>query len=116
MKVLILPEVRQYLNELSHILYEKDYFSYAESAEKYVEELFEEIKTTLPNRQKRLAPSYFDKYGRNMHYSIFSKNKHTQWYVFFTVYESQGELVHVVRYISNNHVSAQYLRRSSDHS
>jgi len=38
MRVLVLPEVRQYLNELSHILYEKKYFSYVDAAEKYVQQ------------------------------------------------------------------------------
>jgi hypothetical protein len=109
MKVLVLPEVRQYLNELSQILYEKDYFGYLETAERYVEELFEAIKTTLPNRQKHYAPLYFERYGKGMYYSVFRKNKHTQWYVFFNIYEDEGALIYLVRYISNNHVMAQLL-------
>jgi hypothetical protein len=109
MKILVLPEVRRYFNELSQILYEKDYFGYLETAEKYVEELFEAIKTTLPNQQKRYAPSYFKRYGKDMYYSVFRKNKHTQWYVFFNIYEDEGELIYLVRYISNNHVIAQFL-------
>lgn len=109
MKVLALPEVRQYFNELSQILYEKDYFSYPETSEKYVEDLFEDIKTTLPNRQKRYAPPYFERYGKRMYYAVFKKSKHTHWYVFFNIYDDNGELIYLVRYISNNHVSAQLL-------
>jgi len=109
MSVLFLPEIRQYLNELSHILYEKNYFSYVDTAEKYVEELFDDIKKTLPNRLKRPSPPYFDRYGKRMHYAVFKKNKTTQWYVFFTIYEHQGEIIYLVRYISNNHVIAQHL-------
>jgi hypothetical protein len=109
MKILVLPKVRRYLAELSWILYEKDYFGYYEMAEKYVETLFEDIKTTLPNRQKRPAPPYFQRYGKNMLYSVFKTSKHTQWYVFFNIYESEGQLIYLVRYISNNHVIARYL-------
>jgi hypothetical protein len=109
MKVLVIPKVRQYLYELSFILYKNNYFSYLDTAEKYVEELFEDIKTTLPNRQKYNAPKYFELYGKDMFYSIFRKNKHTQWYVFFSIYEDKGELIYLVRYISNNHVIAQHL-------
>lgn len=109
MKVLVLPVVRLYLDELSHILYEKDYFGYFETAEKYVAELFEDITTTLPNRQKRDAPHFFERYGKEMYYSVFRKNKHTHWYVFFNIYEAGEELIYLVRYISNNHVAAQYL-------
>jgi len=109
MRVLAIPEVRQYLYELSLILYERNYFSYYETAEKYVDELFSDINTTLHNRQKKNAPPYFEKYGKHMLYAVFKKNKTTQWYVFFNVYEEQGELIYLVRYISNNHVIAQYL-------
>ena len=93
MKVLAIPEVRQYLYELSLILYEKDYFSYFETAEKYVDELFYDINTTLANRQKKIAPPYFEKYGKNLLYAVFKKNKTTQWYVFFNVYEDNSELI-----------------------
>jgi hypothetical protein len=109
MKILVLPEVRQYFNELSQILYEKDYFGYLEASEKYVEDLFEAIKTTLPNRKKCYAPSYFERYGKDMYYSVFRKNKHTLWYVFFNIYEDERELIYLVRHISNNHVIAQFL-------
>lgn len=47
MKVLALPEVRQYLNGLIKILYAKNYFSFPDSAEKYVTDLFDDIKTLL---------------------------------------------------------------------
>ena len=43
MKVLIIPEVRRYFRELQYILYEKDYFSYFEDAERYIEELIKDI-------------------------------------------------------------------------
>jgi hypothetical protein len=108
MKVFVLPEVRQYLDELSQILYEKNYFSFLELSEKYVEELFEDIETTIQNRPKRLAPAYFDKYGKKMFYTIFRKNKTTQWYVFFNIYETKDGLIYLIRYISNNHVVAHH--------
>lgn len=94
MRVLVLPEVREYLKKLSYILYEKDYFSYLDSSVKYIEELFKEIETTLPNRQKRPAPPYFDRYGKNMYYVTTRKNRFTQWYVFFTIYqEKSGDII-----------------------
>ena len=33
----------------------------------------------------------------------------TQWYVFFTQYYAEGEIIYLVRYISNNHMIAKYL-------
>ena len=109
MKVLFLPEVEDTLFELTTILYEKHYFSFKEPAIMYVVDLECDIKTTLPNRQKRIPPFYFQRYGKNMFFSVFRKSKHTQWYVFFNIYEENGELIYLVRYITNNHVVAKKL-------
>jgi len=109
MKVLAIPEVRIYLQNLALILYEKEYFGFEDSARKYVIDLFEDIKANLPTLPSKPAPTYFDKYGKNMEYAVFRKNKHTHWYVFFRVYWENGEEIYQVRYIANNHIIAQYL-------
>ena len=109
MKVLFLPEVRQYLQELEDILFEKEYFAYEDSAVQYVRELIWDIENTLPLRASKTAPSYFNRYGKGMHYAMFRKSKVTQWYAFFTKYKEKGETIYLVRYISNNHVIARYL-------
>ena len=71
MKVLFLPEVSDYFLDLAIILYEKEYFGFFNSSVKYADELFEEIKNNLPNKAKKNAPKYFDRYGIGMQYSIF---------------------------------------------
>jgi hypothetical protein len=109
MKVEMAPEAIEYFNELSAILYERDYFGFEENAVKYVNELLDDIIETLPYRVKKIAPAYFDKYGKKMLYSLFQKNKNTQWYVFFNIYKKNGELIYLVRYVNNNHIIAQYL-------
>jgi len=109
MKVLFLPKVREYLKEVSYIMYEQDYFGFLDSSERYMEELISEIIKTLPIRQKKAATTYFKKYGDKLFYATFKKNKHTQWYVFFNLYEEKGELIYLIRYINNNHIIAQYL-------
>jgi hypothetical protein len=109
MNVLILPEVRQYFYELSYILYEKDYFSFLDKSEQYVEELIRDIQENLPTKRHKPAPNHFDKYGKTMKYASFKKNRHTTWYAFFKTYEDNGQTFYLVRYIANNHVIAQYL-------
>jgi hypothetical protein len=74
-----------------------------------VDDLMIDIRTNLHSKTKRKAPPYFDKYGKNMHYATFRRNRQTQWYVFFNIYEYQKEFVYLVRYIGNNHVIAQHL-------
>ena len=109
MKVLFLPEVRLYFQELQDILFEKEYFGFEESAVQYVRELIVDIERTLPLMADRVAPPYFERYGKNLRYAIFRKNKRTQWYVFYNKYHVDGEIVYLVRYISNNHLTAQRL-------
>ena len=109
MKVIFKRVVIDYFLELVNVLYEKEYFGYLETAKSYSRSLFEEIKNDLPNKTKKNAPSYFDRYGTGMQYSVFKKNKNTSWYVFFNTYHQSGETIYFVRFVSNNHVVAQYL-------
>jgi hypothetical protein len=110
MKVLFLPEVEDCLYELIEILYYKEYFGFKESAIDYVRELKSDIVENLPICLKKSAPKYFtDRYEKGMKYAVFRKSKRTSWHVFFTTYLYNGEEIYLVRYISNNHVIAQYL-------
>lgn len=110
MKVLFLPEVEDYLFELIEILYHKKYFGFKESALNYIVDLKSDIENHLLTKLKRPAPPYFDRYGKKMLYSVFEKIKNTQWYVFFNVYqEHDGQIILLIRYISNNHTIAHFL-------
>ena len=109
MKIIAIPEVQHYLESLKKILFENEYFGFEETAQKYVDDLFNDIKTNLPTSQYKLAPKYFEKYGKDMYYAVFKKSKHTHWYVFFRIYRRNEENIYQIRYISNNHLIAQYL-------
>ena len=109
MKVVVLPEVVDYLLELSEILYEKEYFGYEETAIKYTDALFDAIKNELPQKVPKPAPDHFKKYGSGMYYAMLKRNKNTSWYAFYNIFQHNGEVIYFVRYISNNHMIAQYL-------
>ena len=109
MKIIALPEVDEYLQSLVIILYQKEYFVFEEYAQKYVDDLYDDIKINLPTKLHKPAPPHFDKYGKNMEYATFKKNKQTQWYVFFRVYRTNEEDIYQIRYIANNHTVAQYI-------
>jgi len=109
MSVLFLPEIQEYYDNLEQILYEKGYFSFLDSSKRYVKDLIDDIKMDLPTKQYKLAPKIFNKYGSNMKYAAFKKNKNTTWYAFFTTYQENGEKIYLIRYIANNHTIAQYL-------
>jgi hypothetical protein len=109
MKVIFTPEVRLYLQELEHILYYNHYFGSNDSAKNYVRELWSDFVTNLPIMPQKIAPPSFNRFGTGMNYATFRKNKQTGWYVFFTEYQVEGEIVFLIRHITNNHVIAQYL-------
>ena len=109
MKVLAIPIVLEYLENLVPILYEKGYFSFADTAQKYVDDLSDDIFDNLPQKRHKPAPKYYDKYGKGLYYAIFTKNKRTIWYAFFSKYRESGETVYLIRYIGNNHTDAQYI-------
>jgi hypothetical protein len=110
MNVYTTLEVKQYLNDLVTILFEKGYFSFEEYAHSYVDELLDDILTNLPTRQHKQVPERYARYGDNLHYASFIKNKRTTWYAFFTKYQSENsEIIYLIRYIGNNHTEAQFL-------
>ena len=109
MKIIYLKKVRTYFETLIPKLHELGYFSFKETAKKYVDEIFIEIEKQLPIQRHRPAPKYFEKYGKDMKYIVVRKNKRTHWYIFFKTTIKDGETIYKVRYIANNHVIAQYL-------
>ena len=109
MNVIILPEVLEYLDNIVYILFFKEYFSYLETSQRYIDDLIDDIQTTLPIRSHKPAPKHFEKYGKDLHYTTFKKNNRTTWYAFFTKYRQNDDIIYLVRYLSNNHVTGQFI-------
>lgn len=108
-KVLFLPEVVDQFLELAEVLYKNGYLGFKDTAIDYAEHLFHDIKDNLPIKVKKDAPSHFERFGKGLFYSSFPKNKQTTWYVFYSIYEIDGDSVYLVRYLGNNHVIAHHL-------
>jgi len=110
MKVIFEPEVQEYLDRLIPVLYEKGYFGFVDAAIKYVDDLIDDIQSNLHEKRHKRPPDRYKKYGKDIHYAAFTKNKRTTWYAFFTKYQNENnEIIYLIRYIGNNHTYAQYL-------
>ena len=109
MIVLFSPVVQEYFYELENILYEKEYYSYDYEAIEYVDNLIFDIKNNLPSKQHKPAPPFYNKYGKDLYYAVFKKNRRTSYYAFFSKYSDHGQIVYLVCYIGNNHTDAQHL-------
>ena len=108
MKVVFLPEVVDFFEEFAWILYEKGYFWDYEWSRQYVEELNNDIKNNLPTKLHRPAPQFYEKYGKNLYYAVFKKNRRTSYYAFFSKYVDNEQTIFLVCYIGNNHTDAQH--------
>ena len=105
MKIVFAPEVEEDLYELIEILIEKDYLGTYTFAISYVEDLIIDIQQNIHTKLKKKAPVFFERYGKDMQYVTYQRNASTTWYVFFSIIEDS----YFIKYITNNHVSGQYI-------
>jgi hypothetical protein len=99
-QVIILPYVKDVLNDLVKILYNKEYFGFNESAIDYVDTIIDFINTIPTLKYK---PTRNTRYGA--FYCKYKHNSKTSWYVSFDI---EGDLYNI-KNITNNH-SADYSR------
>ena len=99
MRVVFAPEVEEDLYGLIKILVEKEYLG------TYLEELIADIQQNIHSKLKKKAPAFFERYGKDMYYITYQRNSNTTWYIFFSVI---GD-TYFIKYITNNHVSGQYI-------
>jgi hypothetical protein len=97
-------DVLRYLDELIDILIDAEYFSSYDASVQYIEDLVNYIEKNIAMHPYKFAPAYFSKYGDNLLYITYKRNRQTTWYVFFQKFDSS----YLIRYIATNHVVAKY--------
>lgn len=105
MRVVFAPEVEEDLYELIEVLVDKGYLGTYLFAFSYVEDLITYIQQNIHSKLKKKAPTFFERYGKDMYYITYKRNSNTTWYVFFSIVKD----VYFVKYITNNHVSGSYI-------
>lgn len=107
-KVIVLPEVWEFVEKLSTTLLDGGYKINKDYANKYVDEIVDFIYKIPYSPSYKVLPQFenhFLRYGRNLHFAFY-KRKSTTWYIF---YQKQGNTF-LVRHISNNWIDGQYIR------
>ena len=69
MRVLAVPAIHDYLEELIVVLYEKGYFGFEEYAIDYVNDVINFMNTILPTSVHRNAPKHYERYGKKLKFS-----------------------------------------------
>ena len=95
-----------FLEDLTDILITKEYFSFTDTANKYVEDIVSFIIKNINTTKHKVAPPYFNKHGKDMYYITYHRNKNTTWYIFFERTKSHC----LIKHISNNHVAGKYIK------
>ncbi|QOW09624.1 hypothetical protein Q73A0000_04205 [Kaistella flava (ex Peng et al. 2021)] len=85
------------LDHLAKILYIKQYFSYLEDVDNYIDEIYDVIENNIENSISQNAPEPFRKFGK--YFLSYKVNKHAYWYVFF----DQKDNHFIINHILNNH-------------
>jgi len=93
-----------FLEDLVEVLINKEYFSFYDTSEEYMWDLLQYVKNNIHTFPHKPAPPYFSKYGKNLFYIPYHRNKNTTWYILF----EKTSHHFLIRHITNNHVVGQY--------
>ena len=96
-KIAYSEEFLESTDDLIYILYSKNYFSFIEDAENYVDKIYDFIRENIASYPAKSTPTDFKKYSES--YLLYKANSNTTWYIFFT-FKSD---VYYVEFITNNH-------------
>ncbi len=97
-KIEIYPEVISFLNELIAQLFYKEYFGFEDSAQLYVQKIYDFIENDLINFPHKKIPKKLKNFGS--YYAFYKPNNRTTWYIFF---EKSGNR-YLITHLTNNHV------------
>lgn len=97
-KIEILPEVTEFLNKLVELLFYKEYFGFEDTAQFYVQKIYDFIENDLINFPHKTTPKKLKKFGSN--YAFYRPNNRTTWYIFFEKSNNR----YLITHLTNNHV------------
>lgn len=96
-KVFLRKDVTDFLEELIFRLFQKEYFGFRESAQEYVQKIYDFIEFSLPLAPHKKTPERLVSFGS--HYVFYKANSNTTWYIFFEKNENRF----LVTFITNSH-------------
>ena len=103
-EIIYSSSVEFYLKDLVKILFDQEYFGFEETAQQYVQNIYDAIELKLAQPIYKISPPELQKQGK--FYIAYSPNKRTTWYIFF----NQRANRYLIKFITNNHVpNAQFL-------
>ena len=93
-----------YLDSLVYILYKKEYFGFIESADVYIDKIYEFIEQDIQNFPARKTPETLKNFRSN--YIFYKSNQRTTWYIFF---EKMNDNYLITNIINSNSEEVKFL-------
>lgn len=87
-------DVELYLNDLTFILFKKDYFSYFENSVIYKNKIIEFIEESIETFPAKKTPKKLKIFGQN--YIFYKSNQTTTWYIFFEVLNNNYLITNII--------------------
>ncbi len=86
------------MNELIELLFYKEYFGFEDTAQLYVQKIYDFFEYDLLNFPHKSTPIKLKKFGSN--YVFFRPNNRTTWYIFFEKNNNR----YLITHLTNNHI------------
>lgn len=103
-KIIFSQKVLEYFDDLFVILFHRDYFSYEENAEAYLDKIVDFIYKSIDNFPHKTSPKQLKYLGSK--YIFYRANSRTVWYLFF---ESKDKKYLITGIINSHSEEAKYL-------
>ena len=103
-EVVFTPSVISYLDNLVLILYKKEYFGFIESAEEYVDAIYDVVPERIKKSPHKKTPKSIKDLGSE--YVFYKPNARTTWYLFF---EKKNQNYLITGILNNYSVEAKEL-------
>ena len=87
-------DVELYLNDLTFILFKKDYFSYFENSVIYKNKIIEFIEESIETFPPKKTPKELKNFGQN--YIFYKSNQRTTWYIFFELMKNNYLITNII--------------------
>jgi hypothetical protein len=93
-KIIYTRQFIEYLDNLARVLYSKEYFGFIESAEFYIDRIYDFVDENILSFPSKKTPIQIQHLGSN--YIFYKSNQRTTWYVFFEKSENNYLITNII--------------------
>ena len=93
-KIIYIPEVEIYLEDLVDILFYEEYFGFEDAAQNYAEKIVHFIEEGIETFPAKKTPKELKNFGQN--YIFYKSTQRTTWYIFFEQIDNNYLITNII--------------------